>query len=185
MTTEALVFLGDLDPEAVGPSIEHATHYEPTPPADIDALLDAVPLVPERCTLVDLGAGMGRVVLHAARRPFRQIIGVEISPALLEVARENRRAYRGPLACRDLRLVRADAARFKFPRGDLVIFLYNPFGAAVLGPILDRLADESEREVVIVYHTPVARALLDAHPAFTLIAELLPGLVYQKRRKLP
>ena len=44
--------------------------------ADIDRLLDAVTLAPERCTFVDLGAGMGRVVLHAARRPFRQIVGV-------------------------------------------------------------------------------------------------------------
>jgi hypothetical protein len=66
---------------------------------------------------------MGRVVLHAARRPYRQIIGVEISPALLEVAKENRASYRGPRACADLRLVRADAATFTFPRGDLVVYL--------------------------------------------------------------
>jgi SAM-dependent methyltransferase len=184
VTTEALIFLGDLDPEAVGPSIEHATHYEATPPAEIDRLLDAVPLQPERCTLIDLGCGMGRVVLHAARRRFRQIIGVEISPALLEIARANRRAYRGPLACRDLRLVRADAARFTFPRGDLVVFLYNPFGEAILGPILDRLAAGPEREVAIAYHTPVARTLLDEHPSFALVAEVAPGLVYQRRKEL-
>ena len=122
--------------------------------ADIDRLLDAVPLAPERTTLVDIGAGLGRVVLHAARRPYRQIVGVEISPALVEVAKENRATYRGELACRDIRLVRADAADFTFPRGDLLVYLYNPFGAKVLGPLLDRLSADRRRDVALVYTTP-------------------------------
>jgi SAM-dependent methyltransferase len=182
VTTEALIFLGELDPEAVGPSLEFATHYEATPPADIDRLLDAIPLAAERATLLDVGAGMGRVVLRAARRPFRQIVGVEISPALLEVAKENRAAYRGELACRDIRLVRADAATFALPRGDLVVYLYNPFRAEVLGPLLDRLAAPRGRDVVLLYHTPVERATVDAHAAFELIDDLGIGLVYRTRR---
>jgi len=185
VTTEALIFLGELDPEAVGPNIEFATHYEPTPPADIDRLLDAVPLAPERATLVDVGAGMGRVVLRAARRPYRQIVGVEISPALLEVAKENRGAYRGELACRDIRLVRADAASFAFPRGDLVVYLYNPFGAKVLGPLLDRLAASPSRDVVLLYHTPVERAVIDAEGGFELLADVGFGVAYRLRRPLP
>jgi hypothetical protein len=184
VTTEALIFLGELDPEAIGPSIEFATHYEPTPPADIDRLLDAVPLAPERSTLIDLGSGLGRVVLRAAARPFRQIIGVEISPALHAVAVENRTAYRGPLACRDVRLVRADAATFPFPRGDLVVYLYNPFRAAILAPVLDRLAADDRRDVVLLYHTPVERDVVDAHPAFDLLTSTGPGLIYRRRREL-
>jgi predicted RNA methylase len=151
--------------------------------ADIDRLLDAVPLAPERSTLVDVGAGMGRVVLHAAARPYRQIVGIEISPALVEVAKENRAAFRGELACRDIRLVRADAASFRFPRGDLVVYLYNPFGAAVLAPLLDRLCSP-RRELVLVYHTPVERAVVDAHPAFELASDLGFGLIYRSRREL-
>jgi hypothetical protein len=80
VTTEALVFLGELDPEAIGPSLEHATHYEPTPVAQANALLDASPLPPERATFVDLGAGMGRIVLLAARRPFHAVIGWRSHP---------------------------------------------------------------------------------------------------------
>ena len=183
VTTEALIFLGELDPEAIGPNLEFATHYEATPVADIDALLDASPLAPERTTFIDLGAGMGRVVLRAARRPFRQIIGVEISPALHEIAKENRRVYRGTLACTDVRLVRADASTFSFPRGDLAVYLYNPFRAGVLGPILDRLAANRRREVTLLYHTPVERAVLDAHPAFALTADLGFGLAYHLERR--
>jgi len=184
VTTEALIFLGELDPEAIGPNLAYATHYEPTPVADIDRLLDAVPLDPARTTLVDVGAGLGRVVLHAARRPFRQIVGVEISAALLETAKDNRAAYRGELACRDIRLVRADAATFAFPRGDLVVYLYNPFRAEVLAPLLDRLAEDARRTVVLVYHTPVERAAVDEHPAYELIAEVGPGVLYRTRREV-
>ena len=143
-----------------------------------------MPLAPERATLVDVGAGLGRVVLHAARRPFRQIVGVEISPALVEVAKDNRAAFRGELLCRDIRLVRADAARFTFPRGNLVVYLYNPFSEEVLVPMLDRLSRDGRREVVVVYHTPVARAAIDAHPDFELIEDLGIGLIYRARREL-
>jgi 16S rRNA G966 N2-methylase RsmD len=146
-------------------------------------MLDAVPLAPQRSTFIDIGAGLGRVMLRAACRPYRQIVGVEISPALYEVAKENRAAYRGDLACRDIRLVRADAATFVFPRGDLVVYLYNPFRGAVLAPVLDRLAG-LRHEVVVLYHTPLERALIDAHPAFALAAELGIGLVYRVRREL-
>jgi SAM-dependent methyltransferase len=184
VTTEALIFLGELDPEAIGPNLEHATHYEATPPQQIDALLDALPLAPERTTFVDLGSGLGRVVLRAAARPFRQIVGVEISAALHEVAKENRAAYRGALRCSDIRLVRADAARFTFPRGDLAIYLYNPFRAPVLAPLLERLTGDPRREVAIAYHTPVERAVFDEHPAFALEHDLGFGLVYRFRREL-
>lgn len=184
VTTEALVFLGELDPEAIGPALEHATHYEPTPVAQAEALLDASPLRPERATFVDLGAGMGRVLLLAARRPFKAVVGVEVSPALTEIGRENLAAARDPLrVARDLRLVRADASGYRFPPGDLVVYLYNPFAAPVLDAVLINLrAGGARREVVMLYHTPVERATIEASEAFELVADLGFGLVYRLRR---
>ncbi len=184
VTTEALVFLGELDPEAIGPSLAHATHYEPTPVAQAQALLDASPLRPERSTFVDLGAGMGRVVLLAARRPFRAVIGVEISPALAEIARENLAAAHDPRrVARDLRVVRADAGAYAFPPGDLTVYLYNPFAAPVLAAVLANLrAGPAGREVALLYHTPVERAAIDATEAFELVADLGFGLAYRLKR---
>jgi len=184
VTTEALLFLGELDPDAIGPSLEHATHYEPTPVAQANALLDASPLAPERATFVDLGAGMGRVVMLAARRPFRAVIGVEISPALVEIARENLTTMRDPQrAARDVKFVVADAAEYVFPRGDLVVFMYNPFRGPVLDGVLTNLrAAAASREVVLLYHTPVERDAIDATGAFTPLADLGFGLAYRAVR---
>jgi len=180
-TTEALLFLGDLDPEAIGPSIVHATHYEPTPVGDLDALLAHVPFAFEQATFVDVGSGMGRAVLLAARHPFRQVVGVEISPALHAIARDNiARAPQDERRCRDVRLVRADAAAYRFPRGDLVAYLYNPFDAEVLAAVLDTLAASDRRNLALLYHTPVHRDVVERHAAFATIAEESMGVVFRK-----
>jgi predicted RNA methylase len=183
VTTEALVFLGELDPEAIGDSLEHATHYEPTPVAQADALLDASPLRPESTTFVDLGAGMGRVVLLAARRSFRAVIGVEISPALVEIARENVATARDPRrVVRDVKIVRADAAEYTLPRGDLVVYMYNPFRGPVLDAVLTRLRDAGDRaEVIVLYHTAVEQQTVEATQAFERVADLGFGLIYRRR----
>jgi len=184
VTTEALVFLGDLDPEAIGENLAHATHYEPTPVGDFAALLAHVPFALQSATFVDIGSGMGRALLLAAQYPFRQIVGIEISPALHEIACENVAKVRSaPLACRDIRPVRADAARYTFPRGALVVYLYNPFDGEVLAVVIERLTRRLAREVALIYHTPVERATIEAHPDFELIGEESCGVVYRLSAK--
>jgi predicted RNA methylase len=184
VTTEALVFLGELDPDAIGPSLEFATHYEPTPVAEAEALLDASTLHPEQATFVDVGAGMGRVVLLAARRSFRRVLGIEISPALVEIARDNiASAHGAQRAAKDVRVVAADAASFTFPRGDLVVYLYNPFRAPVLERMLiNLLAADDAREIVLLYHTAVEHETIDGAARFEVVADLGFGLVYRLRR---
>jgi SAM-dependent methyltransferase len=158
VTTHAVLFLQDLDPEAVGDAGKHATHYEAVPVADFRGLIAAIP--PERIagsTFVDAGAGMGRAVMLAAEYPFAQIVGIEISPALLAVATDNLAKARLPKRhCADVRLVRGDARRYRFPPGDLVVFLYNPFDGEALDALLDRLAERRKRGAeYVLYHTPV------------------------------
>ncbi|HEY8314115.1 MAG TPA: methyltransferase domain-containing protein [Candidatus Baltobacteraceae bacterium] len=182
VTTEALLFLGELDPEAIGAAMADATHYEPVPIDDFNALLAAVPANVETSTFVDLGSGMGRGVMLASLHRFKQIIGVEVSPALHEVARENLRAWRKrpDLRCADIRLVNADASTFAYPPGDLVVFLYNPFGAATLSRTLERLVhDRAHADAVyIAYHTPQERTAVEGRAAFELVTEIQAGRIY-------
>jgi SAM-dependent methyltransferase len=185
VTTEGLIFLGTLDPDSIGPAIEFATHYEPTPIAEAEHLLNEIPSPLERTTFVDLGSGMGRVVLLAARRSFKTIVGVELSPTLHEVARENFTRYRGEdLRCHDVRFVRADAAEYRFPRGKLAVYLYNPFRAPVLTAVLEHLAAR-RRELTLLYHTPAERDLIEASGAFEIVCDLGYGVVYRSAQERP
>lgn len=183
VTTEAMLFLGELDPGAMGPGLEHATHYEATPVADFAALLAAAPIAADEFSFIDIGSGMGRVVLLAARMPFRQVVGVELSGALHAIARDNLKAYTGrPLRCRDVRLVHRDAADYHFPAGNIVVFFYNPFFAPMLARIVQNLmACGGGRDVVVLYHTPVHRSVFEASAAFEVIADLGLGVVYRLR----
>jgi predicted RNA methylase len=181
VVTEALLLLGELDPHAIGDALEDATHYEPTPVAEFEAMLDALPQPLEGFTFVDIGAGLGRVVMLASKRSFRQIVGVEVSPALCETARDNivrwRRAHE-ELACKDIRIVHADAASFRFPKGDLAVYLYNPFGEASIARLAERLVKDARGDCFVLYHTPVHRKIFDDDGRFRLAADLGFGVIY-------
>jgi len=108
----------------VAPSVFHAfvSHWRRTCPASL-----------EQISFVDVGAGMGRAVLLAAELPFRLVIGVELHPALVRIARRNLTAWRkAGRAHAPLRIVACDAVDFVFPPGRCVAFLFNPFGAVVM-----------------------------------------------------
>ncbi|MDQ2872789.1 MAG: class I SAM-dependent methyltransferase [Candidatus Eremiobacteraeota bacterium] len=182
VTTEAMLFLGQLDPEAIGDAIADATHYEPVPVADFHALISAVPEPLQRMRFIDAGSGMGRAVMLASRYSFLQIVGIEVSPALHEVAKENLTAWRAQsdLACSDIRLVRADASAYAYPPGDLLLFLYNPFGARTVARTLERVLTTRANgdRLFVVYHTP-EHALAAQNSTFELVTEMRAGRVYR------
>jgi SAM-dependent methyltransferase len=145
--------------------------------------MSAAPVDFGRTTFVDVGSGMGRVVLLAARRPFKQVVGIELSPALHAVAVKNReRWFDHRQQCRDIRLVLSDACAFRFPAGNLLLYLYNPFARPVLRALVEKLLRESasSREMVFCYHTPVQRAVIEDTRAFELVKDLQFGAIYRR-----
>ncbi len=181
VTTQAILFLGDLDADNVGDAGAHATHYEAVPVDDFRRLLAHVPRdVISRSTFVDVGAGMGRALLLAGESPFVQVVGVEVSGGLYEVARENlERARYQTRGCNDVRVVRADARIWNYPPGDLVVFLFNPFDAQALEVTLGSIFGRRRAGATwLLYHTPVERAVIESDPRFELIAEETCGVVY-------
>ena len=173
VTTHAVAFLSDLDPEAVGDAGAHATHYEAVPVADFRAALALVPkdAIPN-ATFVDVGAGMGRAVILAAEHRFKQVVGIEVSPALYEVAKENLAIARERgLRCKDIRLERGDARIAHYPPGDLVVFLFNPFDAEALRATIASIEGRRDPgKTWLLYHTPVERSVLDALPEWELLS---------------
>ena len=71
---------------AVAPSVFHAV---------MQAMEERLHLDYRRFTFVDVGSGKGRALLLASDYPFREIIGVELSPELERVARTNIARYTG------------------------------------------------------------------------------------------
>ncbi|MFC3983158.1 class I SAM-dependent methyltransferase [Streptosporangium jomthongense] len=107
---------------------------------------------------VDLGSGMGRMVLEAAwRYPFRKVIGVELSAELSEIARQNVAGTRLRLRCADVELVNSDVLDYEIPRDVTVVFLNNPFRGETFATVMRRLiasVDDNPREVTVIYFNP-------------------------------
>ncbi len=181
VTTQAIFFLSQLD-DVRRPSYAHATHYEPVPIEAFRALLPRVPEALVRtATFVDAGAGMGRAILLAAEHPFKQVVGIEVCPALVAIARDNvARATGLAVRCRDVRIASGDVRRFRFPPGNLVLFAFNPFDEAVLRTTLQRAVGSRRAgdRVLLLYHVPVHRDAVAEYVGETL-ADTPDGLVVE------
>jgi len=145
-------------------------HYETTSVAAIRMPLDGLTIDFPRFTFVDLGCGKGKPLMVAASYPFRRLIGVDISPVCIRVARRNLARY-GPERIDPSRveLLVGDAEDFVFPGEPLVVYLYNPFPGAVLERVVAKLETslrERPREVVIVYVNPHALSAITRSELF-------------------
>jgi len=140
----------------------------------IRTLLGAVPVVDGETTLVDLGSGKGRVLLVAQEIPFKRIVGVEWSSELHAVAQKNVAiAAAGREPDDRLELLRMDAGEYVFPTDPLVVFLFNPFGAATMARVvanLERTLAEHPRPISVIYANPLHADLFESSPAFRAIA---------------
>lgn len=153
----------------------HATAYYGVAPSVFEALVrrwrrfgPAAPV--KEATFVDIGAGMGRALLLAARRPFRAVVGVELNPTLVRIARRNLALWRRSGRARaPMRMICGDAAEFAFPPGPCVAFLFNPFGAAVMRRVLKNIvANFAGRpgELDILYVNNEQESVLEMHRGF-------------------
>jgi SAM-dependent methyltransferase len=135
--------------------------YGPVRVANAHAALRDLPLGGggySQYTFIDVGSGKGRVLFVAAEYPFRKVMGVEFSNALHDDAVANLKRYKFlRRRCADIEPVHADAREFEFPNDNLVIYLFNPFGAEVMERMLENLERSLERHprhVIVVMLWP-------------------------------
>ena len=131
------------DPRSEVPPGDDLIGYHPSGVESIVRALAEVP-VTERDVFVDLGAGLGKVVLLAALLTGAKARGVEIQPALVAHARE---AAAG--LGLDVRFDVGDAREADLHDGT-VFFLYLPFVGGALSAVLDRLREVAERRAIVV-----------------------------------
>jgi SAM-dependent methyltransferase len=141
-------------------------------------IIDALEIDCRDYTFIDYGSGKGRALFVAAQLPFREVVGVEISPPLHQAAVLNIERYVGePLQC-DIALWCGNALDYALPKGNLVLHMYHPFGPEVLGQVLthiEKTAGSEPRRILIPYlfSIGVAKAVFREHPAFRRVRDEL------------
>jgi SAM-dependent methyltransferase len=141
--------LGLADPQRVG--------YFPSGWLTLRRILDPAEVSSDD-VFADFGSGKGRIVVLAARYPFKRVIGVELSPELHEVARRNVERNRRRLDSGRIELVNADALDYEIPDDLTVAYFFNPFKGDIFAGVLDRLLrslDSNPRTLRLIYVNPV------------------------------
>jgi SAM-dependent methyltransferase len=144
------------EPVAHPDSVHYATLSYPV----LWPILDHLALGPSD-VFVDIGSGKGRVLCCAARYRVSQVVGVDLSEPLCAAARENARRMRGRRAPIAVHTATADALDYS---DATVLFLFNPFGAATLAPLLERIGREASGSLRIAYPQPTHADVFERQP---------------------
>lgn len=122
--------------------------------------VDAIKFLHEdlhKFTFIDLGCGKGRTLLVAARLGFRRVIGVEFARELVEIAQANL----AKLGLANATVEHIDAADFRFPSGDMVVYLYNPFSQEVMRKVVANLRTVQSKRLYVIYNFPESAEVFD------------------------
>jgi SAM-dependent methyltransferase len=122
---------------------EELIGYHPSGVGAIVSMLEAVPVTPSD-VVVDLGSGLGKVVLLAHLLKGAKARGVDIQRELVLRAREAARALGA-----DVCFEHQDAREAHLDDGT-VFFLYVPFTGSALAHVLERLRRVAERRPIVV-----------------------------------
>jgi SAM-dependent methyltransferase len=129
---------GMLMPAELGIDRADSVEYTPIGYTAIRRALRPVPISVSEISFLDLGSGKGRVIAVAATKPYKKVLGVEISAELNGIARANIGRMRRRRA-KHVEIIQSDAADFVIPDDINVIFLFNPFFGKTLARVVDNI----------------------------------------------
>jgi SAM-dependent methyltransferase len=154
--TSGLVPLWNLT--IASPNVRYGVRYEATTEHELVSAIEFLPDDPRELTFIDLGCGKGRTLLVASALGFKEVIGVEFALDLAEIARTNvqKRGVGNAI------VLHADAADFRFPQTDIVVYLYNPFTEEIARHVVANLREVQGGMIYVIYKRPQCAGLLDS-----------------------
>jgi SAM-dependent methyltransferase len=144
----------------------NAEDYQPIDPDVFRATMAHIDEDFSTFAFVDLGCGKGRALLLAEEYEFKKIVGVDFAKNLAEIASENATK----VGSKRITVVHGDAREFSFPPGPLVVFLYNPFSAAIMRSVTQRLISHAE-PFYIAYVNSLHADVISSRPGAEIIAK--------------
>jgi hypothetical protein len=164
-----------------------ANPYVPTPFRTVRRMLSYLPQDVSDYTFVDYGSGRGRVILLASERKFREVIGVEFSHDLHQIAERNIRRFHGkrnsPVNSLLLR-----AEKFLIPEGPCVLYLSNPFDASIMKEVVGQVTcsyQANPRHIIVLYYNQTVWNAFEREEIFrhtrTIREDFLGSLLHLNR----
>lgn len=168
------------------PEAQYAVHYEPSSAEVVRRALGKLSIDAAGFTFVDFGSGKGKVLLAAASFPFKEVIGVEFSRELHEIALSNIARLR-PAVSRAGKVssIHCEASAFALPNGNLVCYFNNPFGPPVIARVVRRLVAHHRDhgyQIIVIYAVPRHRDIFEDAVIFEILDETSDTVILTTRR---
>jgi len=156
--------------------LEEARYYQAISQRWFRRAMSAIGVDHKQFVFVDYGCGKGRALLLASEYPFKRIVGIEFAKELVDAAKQNARAFVQATGRSDnFDIVWMDARDFSPPEDNAILFLYNPFGEAVMREVL-RKAEVTMRaghySIYVIYAFPVLSHVFDESELLTQVADI-------------
>ncbi|HXN21118.1 MAG TPA: class I SAM-dependent methyltransferase [Candidatus Dormibacteraeota bacterium] len=155
-------------------NLAHGHRYEASPEKTVRWVLENCGMNYGDTVFIDVGCGKGRVLILAAERPFQRILGIEYSPELAQICRNNLAKVGLQDRCE---VLVCDAADFEFPQGNLLAFFYNPFDSVLLERIFKNLAS-TKGYIRLAYHG-TGKDVIESSPAARSLASGEDATLYE------
>ena len=115
---------------------------------------------------IDLGSGKGRAILMASMLPFKEIIGVEFSGILNDIAKSNVEKFPKHIQkCKNINLFTLDATEYLFPAEKYILYMFNPFDKIIMEKVLENISNQFYKRpvhIIVIYINPQFSYLFQA-----------------------
>jgi SAM-dependent methyltransferase len=143
-----------VDLEKLGLNPERCHHYGDSGGPEISKVLKAI-AIRKGSKILDIGCGKAEAILTMAKFPFSEIVGVDLSPDLIRIARTNCR--KAGVANR-VRLIQRDAAEFTELDEFDYLYCFHPFPWIVMEAVCANISASlarKDRPLTLIYKNPV------------------------------
>lgn len=121
--------------------------------------------------IVDFGCGKGGTLISLSRFPFFKILGVEIAPDLVAIAKRNLKT----LKLKKVQIVCSDASKFYRLNDFNFFYFFDPFPAVVMRDVIRNIEDSirlKPRNVTVIYLNPFCHNLFEESELFKKTEEI-------------
>jgi SAM-dependent methyltransferase len=157
--------------EAIGLDADRSNHHHSSGGPDLAAVLRIV-APPAGSRVIDFGSGKGGACFTLEAWPaFVEVVGVELSAALLATAKQNAERLKSKSVFYGM-----DATAFTDLDRFTHAYMYNPFPAPIVRRVIANIADSLQRRprrLTLIYqypHTGDVRGRIDASLFPTIVA---------------
>jgi SAM-dependent methyltransferase len=168
---------------------QEATRYQPSGLRTLRSLFRHMKF-PHDAVFVDFGCGKGRVLLLAAAYGFKRVVGIEFSPELCAIARENVISFGKRRKISEVEIVQGDVCDYKMKGDETIFYYFHPFSADILNRTLDKIVESLTiypRRAWIFYYLPRHGKVFDDRPQFRQVSKRVFGeyeaIVYEYKPK--